>query len=215
MGHWISSVGHWLSCNKCQHGSIIYSICVHVLLCPGFNSQAMHLFFSSYIYIIKSVGSHILCFYYQVFSLSIFISKYPYNPNSLLHYLSLKYKCTHPPNSCLKRPIPQPELKSVGSYILCFHHQVFFLTIFISKYPYNPNSFLHYLSLKYKCTHPPNSCLKRPIPQPELKSVGSYILCFHHQVFFLTIFISKYPYNPNSFLHYLSLKYKCTHPPNS
>jgi len=133
-------------------------------------------FFSLYIYIIKSVGSHILCFHYQVFSLSTFISKYPHNPNSLLHYLSLKYKCTHPPNSCLKRPIPQPELKSVGSYILCFHHQVFSLSIFISKYPYNPNSLLHYLSLKYKCIYPPNSWMKRPILQQELKPVGGSIL---------------------------------------
>jgi len=139
---------------------------------------------------------HFLCFHYQVFSLPIFISKYPHNPNSLLHYLSLKYKGTHPPNSCLKRPILQPELKSVGSYILCFHHQVFSLSIFISKYSYNPNSLLHYLSLKYKCTHPPNSWMKRPILQQKLKPVGSSILCFYQGLYSPPTFHRESIWNP-------------------
>jgi len=97
--------------------------------------------------------------------------------------------------------ILQPEFKSVGSYILCFYHQIFSLSISISKYP---NSLLHYIQM-----HTSTQLIS--ILQPELKSVGSHILCFHHQIFSLSISISKYS---NSLLHYLSLKYKYTYPPN-
>ena len=51
-GSWMSLLCHQFHGNKCQHGSVSYSVCLHVPLTSGV--QFLHYaFFFTYIYIIR------------------------------------------------------------------------------------------------------------------------------------------------------------------